>query len=522
MKKIKNRRAARYGSVALILTVLALVAVIILNVIACFLTTRYEWMFVNMNHAYAYDISDDCRDYVEEYVIATVDQRNAEKKANGEAAEKIKIIFCDDKENIEAEDYRKYVHDSVYELRDMFPDHIEIEYLDIWENPSIARKYGVSSVSNLVCSFDGRYETVDSKDFHIYGSAADPSLVTAYNGEKMLAACLMRATQAESPMCYFTANHGESLEDYEFMRSVIEAGYTIGFLDLTAEDIPEDCELLVTFAPKQDMVIADNVSAVSEIDKLNAYMNNGGKYMVFLSADTFVSGERANLEGFLAEWGVKYMHEKGDEGVENCYVIKDRSNSLTVDGYTIVSANATAGLGGEIMAGLPGVNVFGNSTCISFAAGYEYDGKGNYVLNANGKTRTASALMVSNSTAEAWAGGIAVARALENPFVLMSVTTELCENGETACLIASASTDFATADHMSSAVIGNARTMTGLFKYLGRENAPVTLTFKYLGSTEIESLTMQNAYIITAVLAIIPVVVCAATGAVVLIRRRYS
>ena len=29
MKKIKNRRAARYGSVALILTVLALVAVIL-------------------------------------------------------------------------------------------------------------------------------------------------------------------------------------------------------------------------------------------------------------------------------------------------------------------------------------------------------------------------------------------------------------------------------------------------------------------------------------------------------------
>ena len=115
-----------------------------------------------------------------------------------------------------------------------------------------------------------------------------------------------------------------------------------------------------------------------------------------------------------------------------------------------------------------------------------------------------------------------MARALENPFVLMSVTTELCENGETACLIASASTDFATAAHMSSAVIGNARTMTGLCKYLGRENAPVELTFKYFGSTEIESLTTQNAYIITAVLAVLPVLICVTVGTVVLIRRRYS
>ena len=521
MRRINKRRTARYGSVALILTVFTLIAVIIANVIVFFLATRYEWMFVNMNHEYAYDISDDCRDYVEEYVIGIVDEKNEEKTALGEAAEKIKIIFCDDKENIVAESYRKYVHDSVYELRDIFPDYIEIEYLDIWENPSIARKYGVSSTTNVVCAFDGRYETVDSKDFHIY-SDTDSSVVTAYNGEKVLASCLMRVTQESSPMCYFTANHGESFDDYEFMRSVVEAGYTIGFLDLLTQDIPEDCELLVTFEPKQDMVIAGEISAVSEIDKLSDYMSKGGKYMVFLSADTFVSGGRANLEGFLAEWGVKYMHETGDEGVENCYVIKDSSNSLTVDGYTIIAENAKDGLGGEIMKSLPGTNVFGNTTCISFSDGFKADGKGNYVSTDSGNPRTASALMTSHASAEAWSGGRAVARALDERFVLMSVTTELCENGETACLIASASTDFACDDNMSSAVRGNSRTLTGIFRYMGRENAPVELTFKYLGSTEIESLTTQNAYIITAVLAAIPTVACIVIGAVVLIRRRYS
>ena len=103
----------------------------------------------------------------------------------------------------------------------------------------------------------------------------------------------------------------------------------------------------------------------------------------------------------------------------------------------------------------------------------------------------------------------------------MSVTTELCENGETACLIASASTDFATDSNMSSAVIGNSRTLTGIYRYMGRENAPVELTFKYMGSTTIESLTTQNAYIITVFLAVAPVLVSAVVGAVVLIRRRY-
>ena len=75
---------------------------------------------------------------------------------------------------------------------------------------------------------------------------------------------------------------------------------------------------------------------------------------------------------------------------------------------------------------------------------------------------------------------------------------------------------------MSSAIIGNSRTVMGIFHYFGRENAPTTLTFKYFESTDIESLTMRNAYIVTAVLAIVPVVICVTAGAVVLIRRRFA
>ena len=75
---------------------------------------------------------------------------------------------------------------------------------------------------------------------------------------------------------------------------------------------------------------------------------------------------------------------------------------------------------------------------------------------------------------------------------------------------------------MSSAILGNSRTLTGIFRYFGRENAPTSLTFKYFESTEIESLTTRNAYIVTAVLAIAPVTICSVVGAVVLIRRRFA
>ena len=216
------------------------------------------------------------------------------------------------------------------------------------------------------------------------------------------------------------------------------------------------------------------------------------------------------------------MHERGDDGVENCYVIKDRLNSVTVDGYSVLSETVTTGLGGEVMAEFSGSNVFGNATCIRFTDDFSSDGNGNYVKKVDGRDRLVSPLLVSHDSAEAWAGGRAVARASEEPFVLMAMAVQECDNGEQACLVASSSTDFASSDSMSSAVLGNSRTLTGIFRYMGRDNAPVELVFKPFGSTEIESLATHDANVITIVLAVVPAVVVSALGLFVLIRRKNS
>lgn len=514
MKKFIKSRKIKYGSVAVMLSVLIIVAVIILNMILASLAGRYQWMYVDMNSTLIYSISEDCEEYLSTYVIPEVDKVNS---ALGEK-QKIEIVFCDDKEKITSDQMRKYIHDSVYELDELFPGYLEIRYLNIWDRPSEARAFGVTSTSDVICKFGDRYETMNLSDFYIF-EAVGSSTPVAYNGEKIIASCLMRVTQEGNPFCYLTANHGESFGDYELMRVIVEAGYTVGFLDLSSESIPEDCELLVTYNPKQDLIGADGVSSVSEIEKIDAFMAQGGKYMVFLSADTFASGEHKNLEVFLADWGVKYMHQPGD-GVEECYLIKDQANSLTIDGYTVLSENASRGFGANVMEGFTAANVFGNSTCISFADGFSQDAEGNFVASVNGKTRKAAPLMVTHGTAEAWANGRAVARAANEPFVLMSMTVQDCENGEKAYLVASASTDFASESAMQSAVLGNGRTLTGIMRYMGKENAPVDLVFKPFGSTDIESLTTSTANLITVLLAVVPALICLVTGVVVLVRRR--
>ncbi len=513
MKKIMKGRKLKYGSVAAALTLLVLVAVVILNMIAAALAGRYEWMYADMNSTLIYSISEDCEKYLGDVVIPEVDRANEGKNEKNP----LEIIFCDSLENILADKSVKYIHDSVLELGEIFPGYITVDYLDIWNHPSQARELGITSTTDVVCKFGDRHETMNLADFYILDAAGS---ATAYNGEKIIASCLMRVTQKDTPMAYLTANHGEAFGDYEMMRMLVEAGYTVGFLDLSTVDIPEDCALLVTYDPKQDLIVADELSSQSEVDKINAYMEKGGKYMIFLSADTFVSGGRENMESFLADWGVKYMHKPGEGGIEDCYLVRDTSNALSVDGYTFLSQASEKGLGGQMMEGLGGSNVFANSTYISYAEGFAENGEGNATATVGGKLRTVSPLMLSHESAVAWANGKALSRAAGDPFMLMTVSAQECENGETSYLLCSASTEFASQASMQSAVLGNSRTLMGILRGMGKDNAPVELVFKPFGSTEIESLTTKTANTITVILTALPAVVFLGLGIVMLVRRR--
>lgn len=509
MGKAFTKRKLRHGSVTLMLAVLIIACVVLLNVIAAMLCMRYDWMYVELQRPLAFEVSEDCYGYIEEYVISEVDRDG----------EDIRIILCDTEKNIRSEQLYGYILDSIEDITERFDGYFEIEYLDIWENPSRAAALGVTSTEDVVCVYGDRHQTVNLKDmFLLVESGYEEATPTAYNGEKMIAAALMNVTQKESPVCYLTVNHGEVLTDYELVKMLAEAGYTIGFLDLFADEIPEDCDMLITFDPKKDMAESGETSTVSEIERLRDYMSKGGKYMVFLSADTFASGAFVNFEGFLAEMGVKYMHETQNDGVEGCYLVRDTANSLTVDGYTVLSENAKTGKGALALGDINVPNAFGNATAISYASGFSADGKGNAV-SADGKI-TVSPVLLSHSSAIAWANGRAVARASDEPFMLMTLSEKENAGGEKGYLLACASTEFASEGAMQSSVLGNSRTLTQLIRYMGKENAPATLVFKPFGETKIQSITTRTANITTVAMTLIPIAVCATVGSVVLIRRR--
>ena len=139
MANTASKKALRHGGVTVALTVLILVVVILLNASVTTLAMRFGW-YINMNPTMLYPVTDTCYGYLDEFVIP-------------KAEEDIRIIFCDEEENIRADVTQSYVLGTAEELAAAYPDTVKLEFLNVWENPKIAREYGVTASTSVVVAF---------------------------------------------------------------------------------------------------------------------------------------------------------------------------------------------------------------------------------------------------------------------------------------------------------------------------------------------------------------------------------
>lgn len=512
MRKTAISRRFRYGSLSVVLTICVIAVVVMVNVIFQTLATRYSW-FVDMTASGTFTLSDDCRDYVADSIIPLIDADNASLSEK----QKIRIIFCDDKAAWEEEPVQQYLLNTAKELAEEFPDHIQIEHINIWNHPSLAKKYNVYADTNVVIAYGDKHVLRPLNDFYVFNSA-DQETPIAYNGEKSLATGILHVAQRQTPMAYLTVNHGETLYDNAFLNLLTDAGYRFSYLDLMNFDIPTDCELLVTYNPTKDFAVNDGISVKDEIAKLDAYMQAGGAYMVFVNSDTFVAGSFTNLETYLEGWGIDFMHSEV-AGVEHCYTVKDTSQSLSVDGYTLLGNYTTNARGAHIAqaAGYSPV-VFSAATVISPANGFTATDNGTYT---NGSC-TLSPILTSGENAQAWAGGAAVANAsADNPFIMMTLSEKTTEDG-TGYILACTSTRFAHEDALHSPVYGNSGVLMASIEAIGNDRIPTALTSKPFADSTIDTITVAQKTYITVMLATVPALICAVAGAIVLIRRKHA
>lgn len=512
MKKIskshgrKKRRQLKYGSISVALVVLITVATIIANAIVSSLANGFGW-YLNMNDSVIYGIGEECEEYIQNTILPLISKNNSE--------EKIQIILCDEEQNLTEDTASKYVFNTLYEFKEKFPSVIEISHLNIWENPTLAKGYGISSSTDVVFKFGDKHTTLTLAQF--YGTTdGDTENPTSYIAEKRVASALLRIVSTSSPVCYFTINHGENISDSELMYLLADAGFGYSFLNLATDNIPDDCELLITVNPSNDLYRESSSSVISETDKLNDYMSDGGKYMFFCGADTFASSGLKNFEEFLAKWGIEFMSQENGEGNKNYSTLKDTTNSVSIDGLTFLGKNETSDKASSVIGDSTKTAVFGNACAIKPAENFKSNGSDGYT---NGE-KTFYPLIVANSTAEAWTNGRLTNKASKEDFTLVSLTEQKCGSGKTSYLFACSSISFCEEEALQSTVYGNSEIILKTISYMEYENIPVNLTPRPLSTPPIQSITRKQATTMTVLLCSIPTLAVAIAGCFVIIRRR--
>ncbi len=565
MKQESNmpRRGTR-RLVGAALTVVVIAALLVFNILFSFLADRFMWQvdetvtrYTTRKGVSMYTPTEEFLDVVAEFAIPMVEKVNAERETAGEEPLTINIIFCSERDRVYEADKLRMIQYTALALQKAFPDAVRVSYVNVEQNPSAVQKYKATSSTHIyphqvIFEFGTEYR-VCSYDYFFIRSDETSNEHWAYNGEQDMASLLLAITRAVSPIAGFITNHGENLEACQSFRTLVErAGYDVVDIDLSKDEIPADCRLLICYDPVTDFLGLGNDAyvegGVSEVKKLDAFLDKAYSFMLFIDKDT---PRLPILEEYLEEWGVTVSRGEDADGNLDNYTIRDQVHKLDKDGYTPIAEYVTAGTGASITSDMrnvasPATVVFPNATAVKMAATYrtayvEADetkdtpafSYGTYYRNGVSRYLYDVFWGGMNATAEAFGRQYEITTE-QNRFRLMTISVENRTIMETDYLSTTVpsyvavfgSTEFASDAVLDSAAYGNADVLLSTLRATGREVMPADLEFKAFKIYEVD----QQVYMpdttknlaTTIFMVALPIVACTIAGCYVNVKRKHS
>ena len=95
-------------------------------------------------------------------------------------------------------------------------------------------------------------------------------------------------------------------------------------------------------------------------------------------------------------------------------------------------------------------------------------------------------------------------------------------NSDYSYVLACGSTQFASEDMLQSTVYGNTDVLLSAMRSMGKELVTVGLDHKPFASTDIDTITTQQANQYTVVLTAVPAAIIFGLGIFVMVRRKYA
>ncbi|MDR1674618.1 MAG: GldG family protein [Oscillospiraceae bacterium] len=339
-KEVKNTRKLKYGWGAAAITVLFVAAVVLLNITVSLITKNFP-LKADLTSNKMYEISQETRDYL--------NNLNTD----------VEIAVMADETSFKAVPNNKSVAE-VLEKYAVLTGHIKLKYLNPNSNPTEYDRYnslytgGVIEENMVVITAGNKIRVHPTTDFYtmqyVDYTSEYPSVV-GFKAEQIVTSGLMYVTDANPQKAAFvmstrTAANNSALQSLSYFLAL--NGYEMDNkeVNLDIEDITDDVDLLVLYAPMSDLTD-------TAIDKIEQFMDNDGKYgKNMLYAASLDQELTPNLDAYIEEWGFK---------LGRSLVLEDDEAKRQTVGLSAIGSQTSASVGyidnTDYITDLPNVNI---------------------------------------------------------------------------------------------------------------------------------------------------------------------
>lgn len=166
--------------------------------------------------------------------------------------------------------------------------------------PTFTENYTSEEVQNnsLIVECGDRYRYIPLDEIYLYevDYYTYSYVVDAFDGEGAITSAIDYVVSEEFPQIYVLEGHGEQELPATFSDQITKENIEMtSFSLLNVEEIPEDADCVLIYAPQSDL-------SAEEADMLADYVANGGKLMVM--AGPVEGGELTNLNSLLADYDI--------------------------------------------------------------------------------------------------------------------------------------------------------------------------------------------------------------------------
>ncbi len=281
VKQLNRSRRLRHGTMATVLSVCFVAAVVLVNVIVSILVERYP-LSVDLTTNKVFELSQDSIDYVE----------GIDKDIN--------VYVLATKEDFSGNNNYYKQADTVINKYAQYSDKIHISYVDIYTDVDFAAKYPDVKLTygQILLECGDRHQTLSAYDlFDVdqqYGS------IKSSTTEQAMTSAIMNLTDSNPVNVVFLTGFGSNNRtDSSNLESILtNNGYLVSEINFLSDEIPEEANALVLCSPTSDLT--------SELaDKLALWLENDGNFgrTVLYFADGS-QPSLPNLESVLSEWGI--------------------------------------------------------------------------------------------------------------------------------------------------------------------------------------------------------------------------